>query len=392
MAWQGGMDMSAMMSMMQTQDNSTMAQFMTTMLAQQQGFGFGGQKGGDGDGGKGAWGGKGGKDGQWPPKKKGPPSGDAGIVGLCAAMQDALAPTAHLEPDMSIQDLAFKVCGYVGKTASKYWGAEDDTRFTSKCSMVKAQAIIEEFVTDCMHAIAAGCSEKPWFAEANLTDGLVHAVTGTFVNKQAAFLQKCPKPILQKTVDDTVARYREEERIQRGLWDAVSASGLDKNQKKKCFQHLQSAYDRAHMQAAFGSTTCDPAEFGLVQDFVKCWMEDFVGRAHYLLSDGVSPDAEEQYAFLTTLFQHLSAPEQCCLPFELVSQPGAMPPDSWEYIAELSLALTKAQDEGPKKKKRRTGGGGYGGGENGDGEGDEEAGGYGGGKGGKKGGGKRGKW
>merc|ERR1712048_601454 len=115
----------------------------------------------------------------------------------------------------------------------------------------------------------------------------------------------------------------------------------------------------AHMGAPYGSTTADTVELGLVQDFVKGWMEEFAGRAWTVLNEGVSADREEQYAFLTTLFQHLTDPEQCCLPFELVSQPGAMPPESWTFVADTAMAILKGEtdeDGGEsKKKKARTG-------------------------------------
>merc|ERR1711933_230086 len=93
-------------------------------------------------------------------------------------------------------------------------------------------------------------------------------------------------------------------------------------------------------------------------------MQEFAGRAWTVLNEGVSSDQEEQYAFLTTLFQHLTEPEQCCLPFELVSQPGAMPPESWSFVADTAMAILKGEgedgEEGPKKKKSRSSGGGKG--------------------------------
>merc|ERR1712151_717932 len=96
-------------------------------------------------------------------------------------------------------------------------------------------------------------------------------------------------------------------------------------------------------------------EIGLVQDFVKGWMEDFCGRAWNALNEGVGEDQEEQYAFLTTLFQHLTDPEQCCLPFELVSQPGAMPPENWSFVADAVMQILKGEEPEPKAKKKQKG-------------------------------------
>merc|ERR1712048_289909 len=203
--------------------------------------------------------------------------------------------------------------------------------------------------------------EKPWFNEANFADPIFHGVMGTFENKNTTFMCRTLKPVVQKTVEDAVARYREEERVQKGLWEAVTISGLPEAYQKNAFKHLQNSFDRAHMGAPYGTTTGDSVEMGLVQDFVKGWMQEFAGRAWSVLNEGVSQDVEEQFAFLTTLLQHLTDPEQCCLPFELVSQPGAMPPENWAFVAEQAMKVLKedpAANEQPKKKER--GGGGMG--------------------------------
>merc|ERR1711862_344989 len=207
-----------------------------------------------------------------------------------------------------------------------------------------------------MHTISAGCSEKPWFNDANLTDPLFHAVMGTFQNKQTMFMCRTLKPVIQKTVDDAIARFREEERVQKGLWEAIIISGLPESFQKSAFKHLQNSFDRSHMNAPYGSCKAETPEIGLVQGFVKGWMEDFCGRAWNALNEGVGEDQEEQYAFLTTLFQHLTDPEQCCLPFELVSQPGAMPPENWSFVADVAMNVIKGDpNEEPGKKKARLG-------------------------------------
>merc|ERR1719492_212681 len=110
--------------------------------------------------------------------------------------------------------MAWKVCGYIGKTAAKYWSS-DEEKYTSRATVAKGQAIIEEFIEACMFAIHAACSEKPWLTEANLTDPLFHAVMNTFQNSQTRFMCRTLRPVIQKTVDDAIARFREEERIQK---------------------------------------------------------------------------------------------------------------------------------------------------------------------------------
>lgn len=288
-----------------------------------------------------------------PPKK--PPSGDAGITGLCAVTTRALTPVAHMDPEWTLEDMAFKVCGHIGKAAARYWQSEDE-KYVTRASVAKGQAIIEEFVMECMYAINQTMHARPWFHEANFTDPLYHAIMSTFENKMQTFMSRLLKPVIQKTIDDAVARFREEERIQKALYEAVQISGLPEAHHKKCRQHLEHSYDRAHMGASYGSTKAASVELGLVQDFVKGWMETFCHRAWSVLNDGVSNDIEEQYAFLTTLFQHLTDPEQCCLPFELVSQPGAMPPENWAFVAEAAMQILKGEEQpgqGQIKKKLR---------------------------------------
>jgi len=295
-----------------------------------------------------------------PPKTK----GDAGIGGLGAVCAKSLATIAHLETECSLDEIAFKVAGHIGLAAAPYWKGHDEDKCTNNQSVARGQAIIEDFTDSCMKHISACYEDRVWFPEANFTDPIFHGCMGTFEWDHTRFMCRILKPVIQKTVDDAVARFREEERVQKGLWEAIQICGLPEAYQKPAYKHLQISYDRSHMGAPYGSTQAISQELGFVQDFVKGWMQDFSDRAWNVLSEGVSSDPEEQYAFITTLFQHLCDPEQCCLPFELVSQPGAMPPEEWAFVADTSNAILKElQQEGPAAKKRRRGGrGGAGGG------------------------------
>jgi len=291
-----------------------------------------------------------------PPQQK-KSKGDAGIIGLANVTMKALAPVAHMDPEWGLEEMAFKLCGFIGRAAAKYW-KDPDERLSRKQPVGRGQALIEEFVEACLNNMHKACGHRPWFIEANLTDPLFHACMGTFESKQTMFMTRLLKPVIQKTIDDAIARYREEERISRVMWDAVQISGLPEAHQKTAYKHLQTSYDKAHMSAPYGSCTDagGSAEMGLTQDFVKGWMQEFGGRAWHMMHEGVSPNAEEQYAWMTSLFQYITDPEQCCLPFELVSQPGAMPPENWEFVAEQTMAIVKpttpeVDEEEPAKKK-----------------------------------------
>lgn len=285
-------------------------------------------------------------------------AGDAGILGLGEVTRQAMQPIAHMDPEMGHEDIAWKVAGYIGKVGAKYWSKEDE-RTTKRGTLVEAQVVIEEFVDAAMQAISGGLGEKPWFGEANFTDPLTHASIVCF--EKAKFLCRVTKPMLRRTVDTCIARFREEERIQKVLWEAVVISGLPDSSQKGAWKHLQNSYDSSHLSAEFGVCKAEPAELGYVQDFVKYWMTDFARRASDVLYNSVGEQQDQQYAFLTTLFQHLTEPEQCCLPHDLVSQPGAAPPENWAFVAETAMAILKCpggeeadddEDGNPRKKAK----------------------------------------
>merc|ERR1719291_950237 len=138
------------------------------------------------------------------------------------------------------------------------------------------------------------------------------------------------------------------------MWDAVVISGLPEGQQSKANKHLANAFEAAYMSAPYGTHEAETPGMAMVMDFVQGWMQNFINRAWNVLEEGVSTEKEEQYAFLTTLFQYLTDPEQCCLPLELVSINGAKPPENWGFIAELAMAVLNQEDPAPKKKKRKT--------------------------------------
>lgn len=271
------------------------------------------------------------------PKKS---AGDAGISGLNAVTTEALRPIAVLDTEWTLEDIAFKVCGLIGRPAAKYWNGGDE-RVTARATTVQAQAVIEEFTNALMSAISSGCGDKAWFAEANFTDPIFHAAMETFEGKNRNFLCRTVRPVLKKTIQDTVFKFREEDRVQKAIWDGVIISGLLDDQQQSAYKIIQGAYEEAYMTAPYGFHEVDPPCLGLVQDFVKGWMLLFIEKGFSVL-ESVSSEKEEQYAFLTTLFQYLTDPDQCCLPYELVSQKGAQPPDNWPFVAELAMTVLKA--------------------------------------------------
>lgn len=292
-------------------------------------------------------------------------AGDAGILGLGQVTTEAMKPIAHLDEEWTLEEIAWKVAGFIGRAACKYWESSDK-RLEQKATVMQALSIIEEFAESAMLAIAGACCERTWFTEANFTTPLYHAAITTFEDNKK-FLVRVVKPLIQRTIEDIVYRFKEEERIQKHMWDSVLHSGLPAQYHRKAFGHLQKSYDFAHMNADYGIGTGDTPEMGLVMDFTKCWMTTFASRSWLVLEQGISKDKEEQFAFLTTLFQHVTDPKRLCLPNDLVSQPGAMPPEAWSFVSETSMSIVRggdaedgefaAEDPFGESRKRKAGGG-----------------------------------
>jgi len=273
-----------------------------------------------------------------------------GIPGLQEALMESLAPVAHMDSTWDIDEMVKRVHSYFTKAAKKY---ETDERAASRGSSVQAQALIEEFVSTALGAVGAACYDKVWFTEADFSGALM--VTAMYTFRGGKLFCRTLGPVLKRYVDDGVFRYREEERIQKAMWDAISISGLDESYQKKAAKHLQTCYDEAHMSAPYGSTSASTPELGLVQDFVKAWMTGFVHKSFDVLENGVVGGKDEQFAFLTTLFQYLTDPDRSCLPHDLTAQLEAPPPESWGYIGELAMKIFSEMEStmGRQGKKRK---------------------------------------
>jgi len=271
----------------------------------------------------------------------------AGIPGLTEALMEALAPVAHMDSSWDIDEMVKRVHSYFTKAAKKYEGEE---RAASRGSSIQAQALIEEFVSTALGAVGAACYEKVWFSQADFSGALM--VTAMYTFRGGKLFCRTLGPVLKRYVDDGVFRYREEERIQKAMWDAVSISGLNEGHQKKAAKYLQVAYDDSHMSAPYGSTTASSPEMGLVQDFVKSWMTEFVNKAWDVLENGVVGGKDEQFAFLTTLFQYLTDPERSCLPHDLTAQLETPPPESWGFIGELAMKIFTDMEEAANRPKK----------------------------------------
>lgn len=259
---------------------------------------------------------------------------------LSVAIREAMEPVAHMDTTWSCEEICSRVSKYMWKSIAKY---QKDERIKQKGSPVQAQAFLEEFVDAAMGSISAACYDKAWFPEANFAGPLYEASLS--ICKGQKLFCRVLSPCLQRYVEEGLFRFREEERIQKGFYDAISGTGLPESYHKKANQHLQKSYDEAHTTAPIGSSSAEDPSMQLLKDFVVGWMRDFIGRSYDIRENGVSPESDQQMIFVTALFQQLVGPELRCLPIELVSEFGkpetaeVLPDAGWGFIAEQTESI-----------------------------------------------------
>lgn len=274
------------------------------------------------------------------------------IPALSETLTEALIPFVHLDTTCSLEEMTKMMHSSFSKSAKRY---EFDQRTQRRATAVDAQAIIEEFVFALMTSAAAGCFEKPWFVEADFTPALMVSAMHSFRNSYV--FVRTLGPFVKRYVDSAVSRYREEQRIQKVMWDAVSTSSLSSSFHKSVCESLQATYDEAHVAAPYGSNAAATPELGLLQDFVTCWMTDFVSKTWDVLENGVAGGKEQHQSFLLSLFFHLTDPSRSILPGQMLKALQTPIPASWEFIGVVAEAVLKEMEEQssqPNKKQRST--------------------------------------
>jgi len=297
---------------------------------------FGNGKGG----GKPGWKDDGSTPGYWddytPGKYYEEPGGVVGVEGLRDAMTRAIEPHMHTEKQWKPEDMVNKICMSIFKVATKWY--KDDTRHKEAGSSIQAQALLEEFTEKIMAGLASVCHDKPWFTEIYLSEGVALAAINTF--KGGALFKRTVAPIIVTHVDEAIHRYREEERHQKVMWDAVSTVGIKSDYHKKANKHLATSFEAAHIAAKYGTSQAMTPALGMVQDFVMAWIRDFCKRAWDILANGISSSTpDQQIAVVTMLFQYFCDPAHTCLPVDLVSQLDMPPPANWDFIAQAVIQL-----------------------------------------------------
>jgi len=265
--------------------------------------------------------------------------------GLLEAVKQSCDPVAHLEDKWSADEMMQKITKSIVKAAEEF---AKDERLASKGSPIQSQAMVEEFVESACGQVSQVCSEKAWNTEIVLAAPLCLIAETIF--KSAKLFSRMLMPMLHKYVEDAVFRQREEQRMTNAIWETIEQSGLRDQYHKKCNQCLLKAYDESHISAPFGTCQADKPEAGLLCDFVKGWMGEFVNRGWDILENGVG-GREEQVVFVTNLFQILCHPERNCLPHDLVASLDTPLPPNWPFVAQTAIEIFLEADA-PKKNQK----------------------------------------
>merc|ERR1712217_846108 len=122
---------------------------------------------------------------------------------------------------------------------------------------------------------------------------------------------------------------------------------------KKALGHLQKSYDEAYFKSPYGTHRDPVPEIGMLKDFIKGWMQEFVNRGFGVISSVVTVKNGE-VNWIAKLFQNLCSPERACLPHELTSMIKQPPAHPWDFIQSCALECwaSWAPSENPKSKKK----------------------------------------
>merc|ERR1739848_310664 len=166
----------------------------------------------------------------------------------------------------------------------------------------------EEFVEATMNALNGNISDKPWWGEVNFCGPLLALALFTFDG--AKVFRRTVGPMMEKYIEAGIFLYREEERIQRVMGEALDASGLKENYKKKAMKHLGASFDEQHFKAPYKTVGGETEAIGYLKAFIKGWMDDFCQRAWDILENGIGKDdngssRDEKVLFATVVFQAL---------------------------------------------------------------------------------------
>eukprot|EP00927_Polykrikos_kofoidii_P057353 TRINITY_DN5146_c4_g1_i1.p1 TRINITY_DN5146_c4_g1~~TRINITY_DN5146_c4_g1_i1.p1 ORF type:complete len:405 (+),score=64.76 TRINITY_DN5146_c4_g1_i1:164-1378(+) len=246
--------------------------------------------------------------------------------GLTEAIVNALRPLTWPEGRWTPARFVPKVAWHIEKIGDIFSREE---RLSKKGDVVQALGVLEDFVETLLEQMPTACAERDLVSEVNLAPPITLVAFSIF--HDCRLFCRVLAPMLQNYIEDAISRFCGTRRISQAVWDTVASSELPEKYFKKCHNHLMKSYDVTHSSTTFGLSQASTPELGLLQDFAKGWIEDFVERSWDVLENGIGSH-EDQASFVTALFQRLAHPEICCFPDDLVVASIRPVLDNWPFI------------------------------------------------------------
>jgi hypothetical protein len=274
------------------------------------------------------------------------------IPGLSEALDECLAPWLPMEIQWTPEEVKKKISTKITKAAGKF--AKED-RVAGRATTTQAQSLVEEFVESTMSAVSGGFYERDYFPKIDFSAPMLAAVLFAF--KDGKVFLRTLMPMVPLYVQEGLDKWHEEERIQKVMWEVLELCAVKDEYRKKCNKALISSFDDAFMKSPYGTNTAlgETAGMCMLKDYVRGWMTEFVGKGWEVIVNGsTAATRDEQILFVTVLFQHLTDPNQHCLPREVVAQLDGLPDAPWSYIAETAEIIFK-ENENPAKRRKGDG-------------------------------------
>lgn len=259
------------------------------------------------------------------------------IEGLNEALTEAFESAGITAADEDLEELMKKITNCGKKQSSKFYA---DERANQKMTAAGAKAFVGEFIEAVMASLSNLFYDKPWFEKVAWNGAALMMVFHTFSNGK--IFTRVLKTEIMQFVDDGLLAWSEEDRISRAMWTAIETN-LQPSVQKKANGNLTKAYDEAHYNAPFGSSTDASlgSDMAALQDFVKGWMTIFVQKAWNALETGLEDSTEAgRLACVIAIFTYLLNSENACLPLSL--QPS-LPASGWAYIEQCAQEVLTEQ-------------------------------------------------
>lgn len=276
-------------------------------------------------------------------------TGPTWIPQLEHAIREVLAPIANLDTQWSLDEMVRHCSDCITKAAAKF---HKDERRNQPASSLQAQALCGEFARETMKSLAEVCIGKAWLTSANFAEPLGIAARNIF--RSGKLFARTAATSIRGFVDEALFRLKEDDRVGQLMRKAVGAvSNLVPTPfDQLALGHLEGAYDEVHLNAPWGSHGAPSAEglpsleLGLVQDFVKGWMVEFIKRAQLDVLPCVGQTQDEQVTFVTLLFEFLTNSQTCAIPYDLVSCLTIALPEKWPFIHKSAMKVIMGIEPG----------------------------------------------